>query len=293
MGLLSLQNGLRDENCNFLPERKEMTEDPKPIETSHLYNGEVVITFDPNKSRNRYTVTDKGEKVKPPSVTTITDQKDKSAPLMRWAVNCAISICRERVLPDQIHGPQFLEDVWKEATEKYKDVKKKAADVGTLAHRSLENYFKLPPEEFAPPLADTPVRARFDEAVKWFNSHEIKSVCTESRVYSRKHNYIGTLDNLSYVDGILSLVDYKAAKSVYSTYVFQTAAYLKAKEEETGQRAEQIFILQIGEDRTIPYHYNREQIDIAFDGFTGLLQMYNADKKLGKIKPQDLWIEEL
>lgn len=270
-----------------------IVEDPKPIETSSLYNGEVVIIFDPNKSRNRYSVTDKGKKVRPPSVTTITDLRDKSGPLMRWAVNNAVQVCRDRILPEQFHGAQYLEEVWKEATEKYKDVKKKAADVGTLAHRALENYFKLPPDEFAPPLADTPVRARFDEAVKWLNSHEIKSVCAETRIYSRKHNYIGTLDHLAYVDGVLSLVDYKAAKNIYATYVFQTAAYLMAREEETGQRAEQIFILQIGEEKTVSYNYNREQIEIAFNGFLGLLQMYNADKKLGKIKPQDTWLEEL
>ena len=273
-----------------------MEKEHQEPQISHLYGGEVVVTFDPNKKRSRYTVTDKGVLLKPApvSVTTITDLKDKSGPLMRWAVNCALEICREKIQPDQIHGAGFLEDVWKEAAEKYNTVKKKAADTGTLAHRALENYFKLPPDEFAPPLAGTPVRARFDEAIKWFDSHEIKSVCTESRVYSRKHNYIGTLDHLAYVDGVLSLVDYKAAKNIYSTYVFQTAAYLAAKEEETGQRAEQIYILQIGEAQTVPYNYNREQIEIAFDGFLGLLQMYKADKKLGKIKPQETdWLEVL
>jgi len=261
---------------------------PEPIVSRH-YGGEVVITFDAAAKRNRYTVEDCGVVLKPtpPSVTSITDLKDKSGPLMAWAVNCCLEICRQNVLPDQIHGAQFLEDVWAKAKAEYRNVKKKAADTGTLAHDALWRYFTLPREDFAPPLADTPVRARFDEAIKWFDSHTIKTVCAETRVYSRKHGYTGTLDNLSYVDDVLSLVDYKAAKSVYSTYIFQAAAYIMAREEETGEKIPQIYILQIGEEATVPYRYNREQIETAFEGFLGLLQMYKADKKLGKIVPEE------
>jgi hypothetical protein len=261
---------------------------------SHLYGGEVVVQFNPDAKRDRYKVTDRGEKVRPPSVTTITNLKDKSSPLMKWAVNCAIGICREKVLPDQIHGQQFLEDVWKEATENYSTVRKKAADVGTQVHYSLERYFKDPPDVFAPPLAGTPVRARFDEAVKWFSARPIKNICTESVVYSRKHNYIGTLDNLSEVAGVLTLVDFKAAKSVYSTYIFQASAYIMARAEETGEKAEQIYILQIGEEKTIPYRYGPAEIETAFEGFLGLLHMYDAEKKLGRIKPEESdWIDAL
>lgn len=272
-----------------------MTEDVQEIQTSSLYDGEVVIEFNPNAKRNRYKITDCGVLVKPtpPSVTTITDLKDKSGPLQHWAVNCCLEICRERIKPDQIHGPAFLEEVWIDAKENYRKVKKKAADAGTLAHHALESYFSVPPEDFAPPLAGTPVRARFDEALKWFAGYEIESVATERRVYSRKYGYTGTLDHLSRVNRILSLLDYKAAKNVYSTYVFQASAYLKAYEEETGERIEQVYILKIGEDKTTPFHYNREQIEIAFEGFLGLLQMYKADKTLGKIKPEEDWISLL
>lgn len=267
---------------------------PPPIVSEH-YGGEIVISFDPAAKRNRYTVTDCGVVLKPPppSVTSITDLKDKSQPLMAWSVNCCLEICKQNIKPDEIHGAQFLEDVWAKAKAEYRNVKKKAADTGTMAHDALWRYFTLPPEDFAPPLADTPVRARFDEAVKWFNSHEIKTVCAESRVISRKHGYLGTLDNLSYVDGVLSLVDYKAAKSVYSTYILQTAAYIMAREEETGEHIPQIYILQIGEEKTTPYRYNREQIEVAFEGFLGLLSMYKADKKLGKMTPEEQdWIIE-
>jgi hypothetical protein len=197
-------------------------------------------------------------------------------------------------LPDQIHGAGFLEDVWTDAKNNYRRIKAEKADVGILAHHALERYFTLPPEEFAPPLADTPVRARFDEALKWFQSHKIETVCTEARVYSRKHGYTGSLDNLSRIDGVLSMLDFKAAKNVYATYVFQVAAYAFAKEEETSEKINQAYILQIGEDKTVPYVYNRKQLKIAFKAFLGLLACYKNEKLLGKIKPQqDDWLEGL
>jgi hypothetical protein len=276
--------------------RKKQQDPNEVVQVSEIYAGETRIEFRPDSKRARYTITDRGELLKPNpvSVTTITNLKDRSGPLMHWAVKNAVEVCRERIRPDEIHGAQYLEQVWKDATEKYDQVKKKAADVGVQAHQALENYFNIPPEEFAPPLLSTPVRARFDEAVKWFSGHRIESVCRERPVYSRKYRYCGTLDHLAYVDGVLTLLDYKAAKNVYNTYVFQTSAYIKAYAEETGLHADEIRILQIGEEKTIPYQYKRSQIDIAFEGFLGLLSMYNSDKNLGKPEAEEVdWLAAL
>lgn len=261
------------------------------VKTFELYSGEVKVEFRPNSPRKRYTIFDKNERVRVPSVTAITNRRDKPG-LIPWAVENCLTICREKILPDQIHGAQFLEEVWKEAGSKYRDVKKKAADVGTLAHDALERYFTE--KDSVPPLADTPVRARYDEAVKWFNGNEVESVAVERPVYSRKYGYCGTLDNISRVKRVLSMLDYKSSRHIYNTYVSQVAAYIKAYEEEMGEHVEQVYILKIDEDRTRPFKYNREQIEIAFEGFLGLLADYNADRFLGKPEEEEVdWISAL
>src|ERR1700758_110088 len=114
--------------------RQKQDEKDEIVKEFFLYAGDVRIEFRPDRPRKRYTIFDKGEKVKAPSVTTITNLQDKSGALMHWAVDNAVTVCEQKIQADQIHGPQYLADVWKEAREKYKDVKKKAADVGTLAH---------------------------------------------------------------------------------------------------------------------------------------------------------------
>ena len=275
-----------------------MNEEPREPKISHLYGGEIVVSFNPDAKRNRYTVTDCGAKIKPapPSVTTICGLADfgKSTALSAWSVNMCLEVLRERIKADQIHGAQFLEEAFADAKANYRNVKKKAADVGTLAHFALERWFANDPH-FAPPLAGTPVRACFDGAVNWWNSHAIKNVSTETVVYSRKHEFIGTFDNLSEIGGVLSLLDYKSSKHVYATFVAQLAAYVLAYEEEHPvTRIEQAVVLQLAEDGAKPYIYNRRQLEDAQRAFLALLDLYRWEKALGKMKPEEIdWIDAL
>jgi len=267
---------------------------PAPIISKH-YNDEVVICFDPIAKRGRYVITECGEVIKPspPSVTTITGLADfgKSTALQAWAVNMCLEVVRARIKPDEIHGAQFLEEAFADAKANYRDFTKQAADVGTMAHAALERYFTDP--EAPPPIAGTPVRARFDEALKWFASHNIQHICSERAIYSRKYKYTGRLDHVSKVDQVLSIVDFKASRHIYKTYALQVAAYANAYEEETGEKIEQAYILQIGEEETTPYFLDRSQLDIGFKGFLGLLDLYNSDKMLGTLKPQEKdWLLE-
>lgn len=272
-----------------MAKKKARDPDAPELIVSKHYNDDIVISFDPIAKRNRYVITDCGEILKPspPSVTTLTGLADfgKSSSLQAWAVNKCLEIVRERVKPDEIHGAQFLEEAFADAQANYRNVTKEAADVGTMAHAALERYFTDP--EAPPPIANTPVRARFDEALKWFAAHNIEHICSEKAIYSRKYKYTGRLDHVSKVDKVLSLLDFKASRHVYKTYAMQIAAYAHAYEEETGQRIEQAYILQIGENETTPYFFDRSKLDVGFKGFLGLLDVYNCDKMLGTLKPEE------
>jgi hypothetical protein len=263
------------------------------VQISELYGGEVRIEFNP--ASHRYKITDRGEKVKSPSVTTVTSLADfgKSVALQGWSVRMCIEVLRQRIMPDQIHGAQFLEEAFRDAAANYRNVRDKAADTGTLAHAALERYFTDP--ESAPPLAGTPIRARFDEALDWYNQRKIETIGNEIKVYSRKHKFVGTLDHAAYVDGIPSLIDFKAAKNIYKPYEMQLAGYIGAFEEERPAiKIEQAWILQIGEEKAIPYKYTRKQIEEAYEAFLCLRRVYNWEKKSGKIKPEEEdWITSL
>lgn len=272
----------------MVSKKKARDPDAPQLIVSKHYNDEVVISFDPIAKRNRYVITDCGVPLKSvPSVTTLTGLADfgKSTALQAWSVNKCLEVVRERVKPDEIHGAQFLEEVFADAKANYRNFTKEAADVGTMAHAALERYFTDP--DAPPPIADTPVRARYDEALKWFAAHNIEHICSERAIYSRKYRYTGRLDHVSKVDQVLSIVDFKASRHIYKTYCFQVAAYARAFEEETGQRIEQAYILQIGEEETTPYLLDSSKLDVGFKGFLGLLDVYNSDKMLGTLKPEE------
>lgn len=279
--------------------RRDSTRQDEVVEIDELYGGEIRIEFRPNSKRNRYKVFDKGALVKPspPSVTGITSLADfgKSNALSAWSAKCVIEYLRGLILPDQIHRADFLEDSFTKAQYNYRDIKDAAASVGTAAHSALERYFKQDPGH-APPLKNTPVRALYDSALAWFDKYQIELICAEAKVYSRETRTVGTLDNLCRIDSIPSIVDFKASRSVYPAYVMQMSAYLNFWEEEHPNEPliEQAFILQLTEDRAIPYHYDRYQLDQAYESFLALRRVYSWEKELGKLKPQELdWIESL
>jgi hypothetical protein len=265
------------------------------VEVSELWGGSVRIEFRPASKRNRYTIYDNNEVHKGvPSVTSITSVADfgKSNALSSWAARMAVEVLRQRIKPDEIHGAQFLEEAFNDAQRNFRDIKQTAADNGSLAHAALERHFKEP--DSPPPLAGTIIRNLYDSALEWFASHDIKPVAQEAKVYSKKHRFCGTLDGLSYIDGILSLVDYKSSRHVYKPYEMQIAAYSRAYEEEHGCNIEQAWILKIEEEQVVPYKYDRQQLDAAYSAFLALLSVYNWEKSSGKMVVQKKeWWEEL
>lgn len=261
---------------------------PPPIVSTH-YGGDVVITFDAAAKRSRYTVEDCGVVLKPapPSVTTITGLADfgKSVALQSWSVRMCMEVLRQRIKPDEIHGAQFLEEAFADAQTNYRNVTKAAADTGTLTHAALERHFTDP--ESPPPLADTPVRACYDGALEWYGQRDIETLGNEIRVYSRKHKTTGTLDHLARVGGVVSLLDFKAAKSLHTPYVMQLAAYRAFYMEEfPAINIEQAWILQLHDDGAKPYKYTSEQLDAAYESFLNLRGVYQWNRDLGKMEQE-------
>lgn len=265
------------------------------VEITELYGGQVRIEFRPESKRGRYKIFENGELLKPspPSVTGITGIADfgKSNALCAWTARMCMEVLRERILPDQIHGAQFLEDAFRDAQANYRNIKQSAADTGTLTHQALERHFKEP--EAPPPLHGTPVRALYDSALDWFAGRVIEPIAQETPVFSRKHKFVGTLDNLSRVDGIPSMVDFKAARSLYKPYIMQIAGYIGAYEEEHPDvKIEQAWILKLSEDGAKPYKYDRAQLDAAYQSFLYLRGVYEWERTSGKmIEEQKDWLD--
>lgn len=204
---------------------------------SLLYKGKVKIRFYP-ESHIYYVDNGNGEGFKRKTgVTTLIGIKDKSKPLGIWQQQ----IVADFLLGKLEKGKIIDEDAVVEAILLAETLKDEAADIGKEIHDWCERHIrhKLKQKGFEK-LPDMP---KFPEAIMGINaffefekSHKIKWVSTERPVYSKEHDYIGTMDLEAIIDGLYCNGDFKSSNGLYNQIRMQTEAYARADEEEFGKR---------------------------------------------------------
>jgi hypothetical protein len=236
-----------------------------------LYEGRVNILFDPRE--HAYFRVDGHVPEIVPSVTTVLGVLDKPA-LVQWAANeCADYFPRAwdstEPKPDGEKAiRQWLLETSMKARTASKSVQRTALNIGSVTHDLLERFLrehigetitsrmKLPAPRVGAlgptgPSALTEnemdaVMSCAEAARSWMASHEFKPIKTEAVLYSLLYGYCGTVDTVGLVDGVLTVADWKSSARIYDEYPVQTAAYLEAHFEETGQAAMQRVICRLG-----------------------------------------------
>lgn len=199
-----------------------------------LYGGEVKVKFYPNS--HMYKVTDekyglKDARVK--GVTTYLGILDKSNALVSWATETAGLHLYDIIASGQI----ITMDNVREAIGKHRQIKDEAALIGTAMHAWCEYFVKhklgVKGFEEQPKLPEDPqILLGVNSFLEWYTAHNVQFLSSERVVYSRKHQYIGTMDFDAIVDGILSAGDFKSSNGLYNTVRAQMSAYVEAAEEE-------------------------------------------------------------
>lgn len=106
----------------------------------------------------------------------------------------------------------------------------KAGEIGSQAHALIEWNLRQSLGQVVGPEPRVVDKAQwaFMAFQDWANSVSLKPVFIEQMVFSRTHHYAGTMDLLAEVNGVLSLVDFKTGKSIYSEAHLQNIAYQQA-----------------------------------------------------------------
>lgn len=205
---------------------------------STLYGGKVKVKFFPES--HRYYVDGKPKT----GVTTYLGIKDKSRPLVIWATELYRDYLLEQ-LPNGISAEHIFE-----GCSLHEVRKKEAASIGTLVHDWIEKHIKGEepdmPEEREVQIA---VLAFLD----WEEANKVKFLSSERVVYSKKHDYIGTMDIEAMVNGKLCLIDIKTSNGIYNDYAMQTAAYVKADEEESDRKYEGRWLIRVAKETEKEY----------------------------------------
>jgi hypothetical protein len=202
-----------------------------------LYEGKVKGKFYPGS--HRYYVNGKPQT----GVTTYIGIVDKSRQLITWATE----LYRDFLL--SVEGPITADHIF-EGCGIHEERKQEAADIGTEAHEWIESYVKGEqpemPERYGAQIA---VNAFLD----WIAANKVTFISSERVVYSKKHGYIGKMDIEAKVNGKLCLIDIKTSNGLYNTYGMQTAAYLKADEEESGRKYHGRWLIRLAKETEEEY----------------------------------------
>jgi hypothetical protein len=110
----------------------------------------------------------------------------------------------------------------------------KASEIGTKVHALVEwTLRKEKGEEVgeAPPLRDAAAFA-FSVWETWRKQVTLKPLAIEQMIWSRAHQYAGTLDLLAEITidagKVVAVLDWKSGKGIYDEAILQNAAYIQA-----------------------------------------------------------------
>jgi hypothetical protein len=194
---------------------------------------------------------------------------------------------------------------WKAARTTHTKRKTAAADIGTKAHKWIEEYVKasifnnhyairvaeandfraahglelLPTAIFEYPKAEKDIKPLTDKFVSWATSNNIIFLESEKRIYSRANWYAGTLDLVFLKDGKKHVGDIKTSSGIYGReYFFQMAGYQICLEEMGEKDFVANTIIRCGKDGSFEV---KDSFDLESDkaGFLAALSLYRELNK--------------
>lgn len=277
-----------------------------------FYNGEISLFFD---SDEHVYVRQDGEEFTPViGVTSALKIIDKSEYLLPWG-------CKRMGIKLKATMPKILMEDWEDYTKSipwqefedlvdaakkaHKEILQDAGDVGTAAHQTLEDSIKFAIQTnkgVVEKLINLPEDGRAvqccNAAFDWMNQHKTRFLSTERKIYSREHDFAGTMDGTGIVSSCKdrvkccpspftdrqSLIDWKSSNQLSVSYAYQVAAYWGAQVEELKSPITDACILRLGKEQGDfePWHLSHEDLVADYETFLSFLtatRRHDATKK--------------
>lgn len=239
------------------------------------------MTFDPEllvfkEKAHRYYYD--GEHV--PGVTTILNIVGKGDGLLYWAAQCAVNYLQERLQGELT--TKDIEDLCKQARQEWRSVKEEAGTIGGVVHDWIEQYLK----GNNPPLPEhSKAQNAIGNALQWLRDVQWETLEVEKVVYHPVYRYAGKLDWKARINGTLAIPDWKTSGGIWSTYRYQTAAYLQAEVLQTGDDIPNRWICRIDKEGDFDpandvLFMPRESLEADFNAFLAALTLYRRESEI-------------
>lgn len=174
----------------------------------------------------------------------------------------------------------------KHGNTKASQILKEAGELGTFTHDYAYGYFKDGEHKALAgkrPINNQPVQ----NFHKFIQQYPLEPVLLEQVVYDKLYQYAGTLDGVFRYDNKLILADWKISSFIGKDYEMQLSAYWTALQSmvisgiiKLDGAIEEGWIVRLPKDRVFDAKEDIVKLSIgdltkAFDGFLGLLNVYN------------------
>jgi len=252
--------------------------------TQRLYNDQVEIDFWPES--HRYQL--KGRKDYLVSVTGATGVLDKSRALLPWATRLNASHILNFLdgKAGQMLSVEEILPIVEESVKQYELARDRAATIGGLVHDWIESYAnaKINKTELPPLPDDINLLPGINAFLSWERDHHVVFVAAERLVFSQKYEYVGLLDLLAYVDGVLTLIDNKTSGGIYTDMRYQVTGYRLAYEEEHGPVIGNQMLLRIDKETGVPavHEMSKEEHEANIPIFLACLAIKKREKEYAK-----------
>ena len=158
------------------------------------------------------------------------------------------------------------------------------ADVGTLAHAMIMAYLQgksVPKEDYTEDQAALAANC-FGSYLNWESAHKVEPILVETPLVSEEYQFGGTPDLLAYVDGVITLLDFKTGKAIYPEYFIQVAAYWVLLMER-GYVIDKVMILRIGREESEGFEVKEvKALKTNWELFTHCQAIYELKKQARK-----------
>jgi hypothetical protein len=293
-------------------------------------NGPSVLHFD-ESDHVYYRINEDGSRQDIPGVTTILGKAiDKSFALVPWATKLTVTHIREQMVNadgsfKQLSTEEF-NSLLDTAKNKHREKLESAGDIGRIAHDFLERIAKdaiansdgyVVRASILPDMpngyvqgTDVELELRTSMARKcvlagldWIRRHRVQFVHAERKVYSRSHNFAGTVDGVAYMDSCDDLsccrgasfqrtcvvLDYKSANEIRSSFAFQLVAYQFALIEELELPITHRVVLRLGKEdgKFEPWLISSLFFTDDLKTFLDALSLYNSLENIEKRRSAD------
>lgn len=230
------------------------------------------------------------------SSTSVTRLLDKSQVLIKWAVGLVgghITSFLETAKSDSFSREE-ISLVVGEAVLKPEEKKVAGGEVGDIIHTFAHDFAKAKIEKKKVPsiehLDESDDKHRqalngINAFLDWYNNNEVEFIKMEEPVYYNSLiagdskegepviEYVGIMDLLARVNGVIKVVDYKTSKGVYSDQRYQVSSYKQAWNSNNDElQADSSLILNFGKEtgdliqKDITQAEHQDDFDFGFKG---------------------------